>query len=463
MKKKVFAVLTALAMVSVILTGCGSDEMEEIENKVEDLVMGEDGASEIEGEVYYLSKQPQLEQEWNEIAALYLEETGGVVRVVTVAEEEYDDYLGNEMEQELVPTLFEVSGSDGYTTWENHLLDVSKTDLYSWITHEELALEGSNQEVYGIPISVSGYGILYNNAIMEQYCAMEGAVIDSGDEITSYAKLELVVEDMWLHKEELSIEGVFASTSLAEGEDWRWHTHLLNIPMSYESMNSEATTMDDMEFMYSDHYKSLLDLYVNYSAYDVTGEEIKSVEDSLEEFATGQVAMVQSGNWTWNDITQVEGSVIGDEDLRILPIYLGIEGEEHQGLTLTSESYFALNSHASEADQAATIAFLEWLYGTEAGKDAVVNTLGYLAPFSTFTSEELPSDPLSVEVARYLLDDTKNNMPFNFTTYSHLTDSSNWGSTLLEYLRGNMDWSEVKEVITGRESSDEIMESEDNN
>ena len=35
-------------------------------------------------------------------------------------------------------------------------------------------------------------------------------------------------------KDQLGIDGVFASTSLTPGEDWRWQTHLANLPVYYE-------------------------------------------------------------------------------------------------------------------------------------------------------------------------------------------------------------------------------------
>ena len=39
---------------------------------------------------------------------------------------------------------------------------------------------------------------------------------------------------MTAKKDPLGIQGVFASTSLMPGEDWRWQTHLSNVPIFYE-------------------------------------------------------------------------------------------------------------------------------------------------------------------------------------------------------------------------------------
>ena len=39
---------------------------------------------------------------------------------------------------------------------------------------------------------------------------------------------------MQANKDKLGIEGVFASTSMAAGNAWRWETHLANLPLYYE-------------------------------------------------------------------------------------------------------------------------------------------------------------------------------------------------------------------------------------
>ena len=54
----------------------------------------------------------------------------------------------------------------------------------------------------------------------------------------------------------------------------------------------------------------------------------------MAEFALGRCAMVQNGNWAWNDIKEVEGNTIKEEDIRFLPIYTGAEGEDNQGLCI---------------------------------------------------------------------------------------------------------------------------------
>lgn len=48
----------------------------------------------------------------------------------------------------------------------------------------------------------------------------------------------------------------------------------------------------------------------------------------------------------------------------VLPIYMGVKGEENAGLTV-SFLYFAMNKNASEKDQKATKQFLDYILNDE--------------------------------------------------------------------------------------------------
>ena len=129
--------------------------------------------------------------------------------------------------------------------------------------------------VYAIPYVVEGYGIIYNDAIMKKYFALKDkkVKISSANEIKNFETLKAVVEDMQKNKKALGIKGVFASTSLSSGEDWRWQTHLLNIPLYYEfyekdnkaDVSLSLLDAEEISFKYHNNYKNIFDLYTNNS------------------------------------------------------------------------------------------------------------------------------------------------------------------------------------------------------
>ena len=87
-------------------------------------------------------------------------------------------------------------------------------------------------------------------------------------EIKNFDTLKAVVEDMQAKKDVLGIQGVFASTSLKAGEDWRWQTHTMNVPVYYEYKDDDVTDKEKLEFTHSDEYKNIFDLYLNNSCTD---------------------------------------------------------------------------------------------------------------------------------------------------------------------------------------------------
>lgn len=344
------------------------------------------------------------------------------------------------------PTLFQINGPVGYQNWKDYCLDLSDTDLYSWLLDKSLAVTDGDG-VYGIPYVVESYGIIYNDEIMQKYFALEDKAVDisSAEEITNFETLKAVVEDMTAKKDELEIDGVFASTSFSAGEDWRWQTHLANLPIYYEFKDKDVSDAMEIEFTYSDNYRNIFDLYINNSITESTMLGSKSVVDSMAEFALGQVAMVQNGNWAWADIAKVEGNKVTEDNIKFLPIYIGVEGEESQGLCTGTENFFSINSQASEEDQAASIAFVEWLFSSDIGKDYVTNELGFIAPFDTFADDEKPTDPLAQEVIRYMEDESLTSVSWTFTAFPSQTFKDNFGASLLQYAQGSKEWDAVVE------------------
>lgn len=159
------------------------------------------------------------------------------------------------------------------------------------------------------------------------------------DDIKNFDTLKAVVEDMTAHKDDLGIDGVFASTSFAPGEDWRWQTHLMNLPIYYEYKDANVKDEDEITFKYNENYKNIFDLYLNNSTVEPTMVGSKTVDDSMSEFALGKAAMVQNGNWAWSQISKVSGNVVKEENVKFMPIYTGVEGEETQGLCIGTENY----------------------------------------------------------------------------------------------------------------------------
>lgn len=447
--KKFLSVLLAVSLFGTFFTACNRSE-----NKNPTGQSNEGAAT-----VRFLNFKPEVANVYSEISKAYKEETGNTLIVETAASGNYEQTLTAKMGTNEAPTLFQINGPKGYANWKDYCADLSDTELYKHLTDKSLAVI-SDGKVYGIPYVVEGYGIIYNKEITDKYFALSNKSTDykSMDEIKSFDALKAVVEDMQKNADALGINGVFASTSLKTGEDWRWQTHLANIPVYYEFEDKNADLTSDetktIDFKYADNFKKIFDLYINNSVTDKKKLGSKIVDESMAEFAFGQCAMVQNGNWAWGQIKGVKGNVVESENIKYLPIYMGIEGEENQGLCIGTENFFAINAKASDAEQKAAEDFIYWLFSSETGKEFVTNELEFIAPFDTFSEDERPNDPLAQEVIKWMNNADVTTIPWNFTVFPSETFKSDFGAALLQYAQGTKTWDEVKSLFTERWKSE---------
>ena len=438
--KKIIACLTAAVLLFTV-SACGKKNETDM------------NSAKADNTVYFLNFKPEIADIYKEIAQKYEAEKGVKVKVVTAASNTYETTLKSEIAKSDAPTIFQINGPVGYQSWAKYCKDLSDTKLYDYLSDKDLAIKNSGG-VFGIPYVVEGYGIIYNNAIMEKYFALKDKAvsISKAEEITSFKLLKEVVEDMTKHKQELGIDGVFASTSMSGGEQWRWTTHLLNMPIYYEmkdisdeSAISTAYNAKTIDFKYADNFRNVFDLYINNSTTEKGLLSGKSVEDSMSEFALGKAAMVQNGNWAWEQISKVKGNTVKADDIKYLPIYIGIDGEEKQGLCIGTENYLAINKNVSEQKQKASVEFLEWLFSSETGKDYAVNKLNFISPFNTFKENERPDDPLAREVIRWMEKD-KTTVEWVFNSFPSQEFKDDFGNALLEYVQGTKSFDDVKKV-----------------
>ena len=166
--------------------------------------------------IYFLNFKPEVATVYEKIADAYEAETGIKVKVVTAAANTYEQTLKSEIAKSDAPTIFQVNGPIGFRAWKDYCADITDTKFYQFLSDKTLAIT-ENDRVYAVPYVVEGYGIIYNDEIMQRYFALPNkkSTLNSAKDIKSFAELKTVVEDMTANKEELGIEGVFASTSLA--------------------------------------------------------------------------------------------------------------------------------------------------------------------------------------------------------------------------------------------------------
>lgn len=460
MKKKSLAVLLIASMTAAILAGCGSSSSSTTSEASESTDTGaavttettvaetETTAATGDGSVYYLNFKPEQDAQWQELAAMYTDETGVPVTVVTAASGTYEQTLKSEMAKTEAPTLFQVNGPVGLASWKDYCMDLSATDVYSHLKSDDFALKDGDQ-VLGIAYVIETYGLIYNKTVLNAYAGMENAVITSVDEINNFETLKAVSDDIQARLDEVSaaagpdyaLEGAFTSAGMDSSSDWRFKTHLANLPIYYEYKEKGITETDAIEGLYLPNFKMIYDLYLTDSTTEPSLIATKTGDDANAEFSLGNAVFYQNGTWAYQGI--IDAGILTDEDLGMLPIYIGAEGEENQGLCTGSENYWCINSKADAADIQATEDFLNWVITSDSGRDMLANQMGFVTPFDSFDEGYTTSNPFVLAANEYIAAG-KTPVSWNFSTIPSETWKNNLGSAMTEYAQGTGTWENVQ-------------------
>ena len=414
--KKVLALTMVATMAVGAFVGCGSSKD------------GGDSAKSDSGKVYYLNFKPEADDAWQALAKEYTKETGVEVTVVTAASNKYEETLMAEMSKSEAPTLFHVNGPVGLNNWKDYAMDLSDTDVYKNLNGDEYALKDGD-EVKGIAMAVETYGIITNTKLLKE----AGYTVD---DIQNFDDLKKVAEDITARKDELGF-AAFTSAGMDDSSDWRFKTHLSNLPIYFEYQDENETSTDAIKGTYLDNYKNIFDLYINNSTCDPKELASKTGDDSESEFINGEAVFFQNGSWEY-------GNVVGDDklsadDVTMIPIYIGVGDEANQGLCTGTENYWCVNSSADEKDIQATLDFMNWCVSSDKGTTAMADDMGFVIPFK----DAKETDNVFVQKDKEMQAAGKTTIPWDFTTIPSEQWKADLSSALTAYAAGTGTWDDV--------------------
>lgn len=438
--KKFLALLLALVMVFA-LAACGEDPS--VTTNDPGSTTSDDGnASTSGGSVYYMNFKPEQDAQWQELAAYYTEQTGVPVTVTTVASGEYETRLTSEMAKDDAPTLFQVNGPVGLNNWRDYCYDLSGSDFYGELTSDDYALI-EDGAVLGVAYVIESYGLIVNTTLLSE----AGYTVD---EINSFDKLKEIAEDITARHEAGELDFcAFTSAGMDGSSDWRFKTHLANLPIYFEYQDDGITSTAAIKGTYLDNYRAIWDLYINNATCDPSQLTAMTGDDATNEFVSGQAVFYQNGTWAYADVVG-EGK-LSDDDVTMIPIYFGVGDEANQGLCTGSENYWCVNKNASEEDIQATLDFMYWCVTDPVALQAMTGSagampsgeagMGFAIPFKQAPESANPFVQLDAQMTA----DGKTPVSWNFTTMP----SENWkdgvGSNLSLYAADQTDenWQNV--------------------
>ncbi|WP_163538761.1 extracellular solute-binding protein [Gracilibacillus sp. YIM 98692] len=407
----------AIIMAISLMVGCGSAEEGESASNSEDTITIE----------IYQGKVEFADQ-FEALAEKYEENNPNVdIKITSVGGG--SDYLGTlktRFSSGEEPEIFSIAGPSEAEQFEDYLADLSDTEAAG------LALEGSlssvqeGDAVYGLPFNQEGYGLIYNKDVFKQ------AGIDPR-EISTYEDLESAVETLDAQKNELGIEEVFAYPAK---EKWVGGNHLANVYLAPEFNNNvlEAYNADTVQFNKSDELQKMFDLQTNYSIQPVLSLDYSQQVE--EYFSLGQVAMIQQGNWIYPSVEQMDEDFAAN-NMGIIPIPVeGYEGKLPVGIP----NYWAVNNNSNDDVIQASKDFLDWMYTSETGKEAVLSDFNFIPAYEGYDAEKI-ADPLSKEIYEY--SSNGDTIGWVFAGFPSNAWGDIVGANMQKYVGGKMTWEEL--------------------
>ncbi|WP_238906347.1 MULTISPECIES: ABC transporter substrate-binding protein [unclassified Clostridium] len=423
-RKKIFTIISTVVLsLSVALTGCSKGNS--------------NSAKQVQVDIFQF--KVEIHDELQNAVNDYMKDHPDVkINLSTVGGgDDYGAALKAKFQSGQEPAIYNVGGPQDIKDWIGKLEDLSGED---WVKN---AVSGTlngvtvDGKVYAAPMSVEGYGLIYNKEIFK------AAGIDSS-KINSYKTLEEAVKILdekiksgALKSQFPNLEAVF---ELPASETWVTGLHTSNAALSQEfTSDLAAFESKTVEFKYGEGFKKLIDLQATYSSNGTSKGKLNAVKYSnqVEEgLAVERVAIVQQGNWIYNAVNGVDPKVA--ENLDILP--MSIEGGKEDTIPVGVPMYWAVNSGADDKVKEAAKDFLEWLYTSDKGKDYVVNKFFFIPAYKGFENVK-PQDSLGKAVAKY--SEEGKTTPWVFMGYPTAWGMDTVGTNIQKYLDGQSTWEDA--------------------
>ena len=451
--KKILALGLTAALSLSLLAGCGggTGTPAETGSAGTDAPAAETGSGS-GGSVYYLNFKPEQDAQWQELAEIYTEETGVPVTVVTAASNTYEQTLTSEMAKDVPPTLFHINGLNGLLNWKDFCYDLTGSDILGELSSDSYALTEGDATL-AVAMAVESYGLIVNKTLL----AEAGYTVE---DIQSFDDLKAVAEDITARSGELGF-AAFSSAGMDSSSDWRFQTHLANLPIYFEYEDKGVTSTDAIEGTYLDNYKAIFDLYINNSTCEPAVLSSMTGDDSRNEFLAGEAVFFQNGSWEYANLTG-EGKFT-DDDLAMIPIYIGAGDEANQGLCTGTENYWAVNASADPEDIQATLDFMYWCVTSETGTNAMCGGegampsggtgMGFVIPFNGGLE---PTNLFMKQNDEYTAAG-KTPVRWDFTTIPSQTWKNDLSSALTAYAAGTGDWDGVVSAFVDNWASEYAM------
>jgi raffinose/stachyose/melibiose transport system substrate-binding protein len=336
---------------------------------------------------------------------------------------DYGPVLASRARTNSLPDIFMISGSGDYVLYREFLDDLSDMDVVDRMLPGVAAGSYYEGELMGLPVSIEGYGYIYNKGLFEQAGIAEVP--------NTFGELEGAVQA-------LQSAGITPFSS-GYGTWWVMANHQFNIPFAmqddpmafYDGLKDGSETMVGNEHF--ENLQRLIDLVKSNTGTPPLTEDHR-MQVSL--FASEEVAMIQQGNWKEAAILDANPDI----EMGLVPLAIGDDPDKNGSVPVGIPWFWVVTDYSPEKEEART--FLNWLNNESAGQEQLVTTLNSIPAYDHFEAEF--EGGISRDVLGYSAEG--NTIPWIFTLWPQ-GYSQNVSDTLQEYVAERITFDEALERL----------------
>lgn len=383
MKKRLLALMMTGIMVFG-LTACGGASAGGAgDSGTADSGTADSGSS--GGAIRLVNGKPEIDNQLQDLAKKYKEETGKEVVVETMGGDvNANDELKKMYQADNMPDIFVMEANQA-GSWDGMLADMSGE---AWTNDTDFELVNDSMGTIGFPYTVEATALAYNGDVLEK------AGIDPKT-LTSPSAWKTAVETLDSKKADLGLTAVFGYCAEPTNLGWSSGTHVFAQYLdaglklddtTYIDLLNDGGKIDEARMK---KFADFIGMMNQYSDPDLLVDG--TYDNQVKGFAEGKYAFVTQGNW-------INGTVTSNENYSGFKMGFAPYGFDDGIDTIIAgpPSYWVVynNGNVDAAKE-----FLQWV-SDDSAQDILVNQASLISPFTD--CKYAAADPFYESIKSYM-------------------------------------------------------------
>jgi raffinose/stachyose/melibiose transport system substrate-binding protein len=325
----------------------------------------------------------EIDKALKDVAEIYMRQNPNVDFVIDSVSDNYTTGLKTKFAGGQAPDIFTVLGGSDLELWRPNLADLSdQTWTKDMIDLARAGITGKDGKVYGMPVSIEGYGYMYNKALLEK---------------AGVKKTPKTLSELKTAVAKLKASGIQPMT----GTYMDWYQagmFLVNMGIARQP-DPEAfiAGLNDgkVSFVGNKVFKEVAE-FIQYDFSNCASPLNTGFNQQTSAFIGEKVAITLGGNWLQPSIDSTNPKMRPG----LMPMPIDEDAKANDRLYAGITGYWSINKDSPAKDEAKK--FLSWLATTKEGRACFTDKLLFIPAFKSFSANPKVIGALNTDLSDYL-------------------------------------------------------------